>query len=59
MDEKQRKALIRLAKKQLKQKITKEQSLERLQNASILDENGDFTEPYKNLGKIWKWKHKE
>lgn len=54
MDEKQRKALIRLAR----QKQTKEQSLEMLKNAGILDENGDFTEPYKNLGKIWKWKWK-
>lgn len=55
MDENQKKALIRLAK----QKQTKEQSLETLQNAGILDENGDFTEPYKNLSKIWKWKYKE
>ena len=45
------KRLQELAIEQLKKVFTKEQALEALVRAGILDKDGNHTEPYKNLGK--------
>jgi hypothetical protein len=51
MSEKEIQELINLAK-QLEKDITKEEALNSLVAAGILDENGDYTEPYKQLGQL-------
>jgi hypothetical protein len=49
MTEKDFKLLMDLAEKKLHQEVTKEEALRSLVNAGILDEEGNLTEPYKNL----------
>ena len=49
MTDKDIKALMDLARKERTKKRTKEESLEALVRAGILDWNGNFTEPYKIL----------
>jgi hypothetical protein len=43
------KRLQDLALDKLKKGFTREEALQSLVNAGILDEKGDFTKPYKNL----------
>ena len=45
--------LIELAEKLKLEKKDKSKSLKTLQDAKILDENGEFTEQYANLRKIF------
>ena len=44
--------LMELAKKLAQEKLTKEEALQRLMRAGILDENGNFTPPYASLEKV-------
>lgn len=45
-------AYFRQLSKEMKEKPpTKEEALKSLQSAGILDENGEFTKPYENLGR--------
>lgn len=41
----------RLAKEREEKPQTEEEALTSLQSAGILDENGEFTKPYENLGR--------
>lgn len=41
----------RRTKEIMEKGITKEEAQERLQSAGILDENGEFTEPYEIIGR--------
>jgi uncharacterized protein GlcG (DUF336 family) len=43
------------AKKALKKKVTKEEALQDLVSAGILDKDGNFTGPYRNLAKYFKY----
>jgi len=52
MSEQDIKNLQDLALEILEKGITKEEALRTFIGAGILDENGDFTEPYKNLANI-------
>jgi hypothetical protein len=52
MSEQDIKNLQDLALEMLKKEITKEEALRSLVSAGILDENGDFTEPYKVLASV-------
>jgi hypothetical protein len=52
MSDKDIKRLQELARKKLKKGLTKEEALCSLQDAGILNKNGDFTQPYKNLARI-------
>jgi hypothetical protein len=49
-NKKQVKLLIEMFKRIRKEKRTKEESLQILMRAGILDEHGNHTEPYKILG---------
>ncbi|MCR8560887.1 hypothetical protein KXD93_24735 [Mucilaginibacter sp. BJC16-A38] len=51
MSEKDLQILIELAKK-LEKGLTKEEALRSFVAAGILDEAGNYTQPYKELGKI-------
>ena len=42
--------LLELAKRHLEEKVTKEEALRSLVRAGILDEAGNHTPPYANLG---------
>lgn len=44
--------LQELAEKKLAQGMSKEEALCSLQQAGILDSNGNFTAPYQNLAKV-------
>ncbi len=59
MDNKQKIALLKLAERLKNEELTKEQALKSLIDAGILDENTNFTEPYKNLEKILKFNGKD
>ena len=52
MSEQDLKRLQDLALEQLKKGITKEEALQSFVSAGILDEKGNFTEPYKNLARV-------
>jgi hypothetical protein len=52
MQDKQIKLLRALGKRLLKEKRSPEQSLLSLQEAKILDKQGNFTRPYRNLAKL-------
>lgn len=52
MSEQDIKNLQDLALEMLKKEITKEEALRSLVSAGILDENADFTEPYKILASV-------
>jgi hypothetical protein len=52
MSTKEIKNLIELAKK-LKKEVSKESALNTFIGAGILDKNGEFTEPYKNLNSFF------
>lgn len=52
MSDKDIKRLQELAEEKLKKGITKEEALHSLQDAGILNKNGDFTRPYQNLARI-------
>lgn len=49
------KLAIESAKKALKKKVTKEEALQDLVSAGILDKDGDFTGPYQDLTKYFKY----
>jgi hypothetical protein len=49
MSEKDFQKLMELADKKLREKVTKEEALRSFVNAGILDDNGNFTEPYSHL----------
>jgi hypothetical protein len=49
MSEKDIQNLIELAESKIQAGVTKEEALETLVGAGIVDENGDYTEPYKDL----------
>lgn len=51
MDNNDIKWIEELALKKLKEGVSKEEALRSLQSAGILDSNGEFTEPYQNLGR--------
>jgi hypothetical protein len=51
MSEKDVQVLIDLAE-ELAKTLTKEEALKSLVAAGILDKNGNYTKPYKELGKI-------
>jgi hypothetical protein len=51
MSEKDIKNLEELARKKLEKGVSKEDALRSLQNAGILNRQGNFTAPYKHLGK--------
>jgi hypothetical protein len=50
MSEEDIRNLENIAIEQLKKGFTREEALQSLMDAGILDENENFTEPYKNLG---------
>lgn len=52
MTEKEYQAIMDLAQRMLQEMHTPEEALRRLQSAGIFDENGNYTEPYKELEKI-------
>jgi len=54
MSEEDIRNLENIALEQLKKGFTREEALESLIRAGILDENENFTEPYKNLGEAVK-----
>ena len=54
MTEQDIKNLENIAIEQLKRGFTYEEALRSLMNAGILDEHGNHTEPYKNLGRAVK-----
>jgi hypothetical protein len=49
MSDKDFQLLMDLADELLSKEVTKEEALRSLVNAGILDEEGNLTEPYKNL----------
>ncbi len=49
------KEIMESAKKALKKKYTKEESLQVFISAGILDKDGNFTPPYQNLAKYVKY----
>jgi hypothetical protein len=49
MSEKDIQNLIDLAESKIQAGVTKEEALETLVGAGIVDMNGDYTEPYKDL----------
>jgi hypothetical protein len=52
MSDKDIKRLIDLAKGELKKETTKEEALESLVRAGILDKNGKYTKHYPNLARL-------
>ena len=48
------KHLLDLAERKLKEKVTKEEALESFVRAGIMDKDGNYTEPYKNLATVIK-----
>jgi hypothetical protein len=52
MESNQIKLLYKLAKKLKSQENDKTKALSSLQSAKILDKNGRFTKPYRNLEKV-------
>jgi hypothetical protein len=52
MSEKDLNLLIALAQEKLKKGVSKEQALNAFIAAGILDANGEYTEPYKELGAV-------
>ena len=56
IDREQIKLLEALAEKLKQDTLTPEKALNNLKSAGILDENGEFTEPYSNLKEIIKQK---
>lgn len=54
MNEQDIKNLENIAIEQLKRGYTREEALRDLMNAGILDENGNHTAPYQNLGRAVK-----
>ncbi len=51
MSENDIKDLIDLAKEKLKKGYTREEAIRSLQNAGILDKDGNHTAPYQNLAR--------
>lgn len=49
MSEKDYNVLLKFTEQLLKEKFTKEEALQSLVRAGILDENGNYTEPYECL----------
>ncbi|KAA2241370.1 hypothetical protein F0L74_15825 [Chitinophaga agrisoli] len=49
------KRALESAQNALKKKVTKEEALSSFMRAGILDKNGNFTEPYKELAKVFKF----
>ena len=54
MNEEDIKRLENIALETIKNGITREEALRSLMYAGILDENGNYTEPYKHLGEAVK-----
>ncbi|MES2388729.1 MAG: hypothetical protein V4543_12075 [Bacteroidota bacterium] len=54
MNDKDIQYLMDLADKNIKAVRTKEEALQSLMHAGILDANGNFTKPYADLGKALK-----
>ena len=48
------KRLRELAAEELRKPITREEALQNFIDAGIMDKDGNFTEPYKNLAKVIK-----
>lgn len=53
MSDKELQMLIDLATEKLKKGYTQEEARLALYNAGILDKDGNFTEPYKNLARLY------
>lgn len=51
MSDKDFQILMDFTEEELKRVYTKEEALLALRDAGILDEKGNFTKPYKNLGR--------
>lgn len=49
MSEKDIQNLIELAEAKIKEGVSREEALATLVGAGIIDENGDYTEPYRDL----------
>lgn len=54
MSEQDFKNLMALADEQLKKTVTREEALQELMDAGILDKDGNHTEPYQNLARALK-----
>jgi hypothetical protein len=54
MTEKDIEYLRDLAREELKKGVTREEALRSFMDAGILDKDGNFTEPYQNLGRYLK-----
>ena len=52
MNDKEIKMIIQLAKRLKQEKISKEKAMKSFVLAGILNEKGDFTEPYRNLKSV-------
>ena len=48
------KLLLDLAESELKKKVTREEALQDFIDAGIMDKDGTYTEPYKDLAKVIK-----
>ena len=51
MSEQDIKNLENIALEGLKKAMTREEAIQSLKETGILDENGNYTEPYQNLGR--------
>ena len=54
MTDTQYKKLREFLAEELKKPVTREEALQNFIDAGIMDKDGNFTEPYKNLAKITK-----
>jgi hypothetical protein len=52
MSEQDYNILMEFLQRKLQERPTKEEALRNLQDAGIFDENGNYTEPYKDLEKL-------